>query len=322
MTNVTLNRNRLSVADFEKRLEDHFLKDGVIGSALFPLMEGEFENGMEHTSAYAGFHKLNDAAQGFMYETLRCINSQIVQLSSIHVAQYSFSFVDLLMIFKKLRSASILSARSYPGPAFSILRDVAERSILLSSLFQGFLSYNDLMGFRSDDNPNGTPQELNVRRRKHRKSVEQKALTIFFGPKSGLSLVAQDQMSKWKDFFDQEIHGSYISSSQAIVDWHNSETGMTFLDSVSSPMTVMCLNRQFEVSWMFLRLLPNLQNTAFSFDENWQKRWCVLDDSFWQFSVSLSDLEKPIGQAFIEFIDSKFPFSASSTRGATVSQKV
>jgi hypothetical protein len=318
---VTCNRNRLSVTDFETRLRDHFFMDGAMGGALFPLMEGELKNGMEHTSAYVGFHKLNDAAQGFMYETLRCITGQIVQLSSTHVAQYSFAFVDLLMIYKKLRSASILSTRSYPGPAFSILRDVAERSILLSSLFQGLLTYNDLMGFRADDNPNGTQQELNVRRRKHRKSIEQKALTNFFGPKSGLSLIAQDQMSKWKDFFDQEIHGSYLSSSHAIVDWHNPETGMTFLDSPSSPMAMMCLNRQYEVSWMFLRLLPNLQNIAFNFDTHWQEQWRVLDDSFWQFSVSLSDLEKPIGAAFIEFIDSKFPFSASSTRAARTGQK-
>jgi hypothetical protein len=76
--------------------------DGAIGGALFPLMEGELKNGMEHTSAYVGFHKLNDAAQGFMYETLRCITGQIVQLSSTHVAQYSFAFVDLLMIYKKV----------------------------------------------------------------------------------------------------------------------------------------------------------------------------------------------------------------------------
>ena len=71
----------------------------------------------------------------------------------------------------------------------------------------------------------------------------------------------------------------------------------------------MFLNRSLEVAWMVLRIFPFLQLRPRAFGEGWAAKWELLDEPCRLQSESLGDLGKPIGYAFIRFMDAKFPFS-------------
>lgn len=304
-------RKAISAKDFEDRIEYHF--DPLSSkAALIALLETEVANLQVHLNDYAGFHRFYDTATSFMLETLKTMSSSDIAKSNSVINSYALVFVDLLMLLRKLRGSYVLAVRSYPGPAYTLLRDVLERSVLLSTLFQGNIAYGDLMGVRSDDNPNGTMEELSNRRRNYRQKVERKILNTYFGGESGLNALSQVKIQKWKDLFDQETHGSYLSSSYASIDWFDPNGGLSILEDPSAPMSVMFMNRHYEVSWMPLRLLPNLQTSEYTFDDNWKIKWRILDDSFWQASKSLGQLGKDIGEVIIEFVEKKFPFSADA----------
>ena len=57
------------------------------------------------------------------------------------------------MLYRRIRAASVLSINGYMGPGYTLLRDVVDKTIHLSALFQGSVTYNDLMGISADDNP-------------------------------------------------------------------------------------------------------------------------------------------------------------------------
>ncbi len=309
-------RKQISVKDFEERIE-HFFEPLKCRAILGALLEIEIKNSQLHLNNYAGFHNLSDTATSFMLETFKAMSSAEIATANSLINNYALVFVDLLMLLRKLRGSYVLAVRSYPGPAYTLLRDVMERSALLSELFQAGVSYKDLMGMRPDDNPKGTPEELSTRHRRHRQKTERKVLERYFGSTSGLNATSQSRLRKWKDLFDQETHGSYLSSVHASVDWFDPNGGLSILENPSAPMSVMFLNRYFEVSWMFLRLLPNLQTSGYSFDESWKQKWRVLDDSFWQASKSMGQLGKDIGDVIIELVEKKFPFSADTLRVPT-----
>lgn len=52
-------------------------------------------------------------------------------------------------------------------------------------------------------------------------------------------------------------------------------------------MEGMFANRYNEVSWMFHRLLPNLQIGDEGFGNKWAAKWNVLDESFWEMEYGL-----------------------------------
>ena len=74
------------------------------------------------------------------------------------------------------------------------------------------------------------------------------------------------------------------------------------------------MNRFTEVSWMYNRLLPNLQIEAESLRQDWSCRWQVLDDSFWQMEMGLAGIKKKMAEVFIRFTNLKFPFYPTINR--------
>ena len=75
----------------------------------------------------------------------------------------------------------------------------------------------------------------------------------------------------------------------------------------------MLMNRWVEVAWMAHRLFPTLQLPATLFTEEWRSKWKVLDESFVAIVQALStELNKKIGDAMVDFVTTKFPFTAVS----------
>lgn len=165
---------------WQKRLSDSFINDNKIGGLLPDLMKIERASGMAFIEKFVGFRHLSDASQSFFLATIILVDeSGISELGKI-LKNFPFMFVKFIMIFRRVRAASELSLCGYFGSAYALLREVKDRTIHLSAVFQGIASYADLMGISSSDPAEGTVGELkNVRRRKRNPGYLRTKFPIF-----------------------------------------------------------------------------------------------------------------------------------------------
>ncbi len=61
---------------------------------------------------------------------------------------------------------------------------------------------------------------------------------------------------------------------------------------------------------MLHRTVPFLQLSTHMFNDEWHKKWNLLDQSFQMVQQTLADAGKQIGIVFIEFMDLKFSFTS------------
>ena len=166
---------------------------------------------------------------------------------------------------------------------------------------------------KGSQNRKNEADKLEIKRalRIQRTEVEKEIFKLMSGTKSGLTLRTIEELRKWDDMFDNEIHGLTYSSLEAM-DWLMGAGGLPILPTHSDDGTTMYVNRYAEVSWMLHRLMPLLQLPQHSLSTAWAEKWQALDNSFLQFSKGMEGIGKPIGPAIIEFVTTKFPYDASS----------
>ena len=153
--------------------------------------------GVVFLEKFNGHFHLFQSTQSFALETLVSLDSNLIGNIAKNKPHFPLIFVDYLMLYRRLRAAQLLSLKGYAGPAYALLRDVADKSIQLSAFQQGMVTYEDLMGIRKDDNPKATNVELNNRRRAKRVSLEKELIDNFYGRKSGLEEDDVRQMEIW-----------------------------------------------------------------------------------------------------------------------------
>jgi hypothetical protein len=308
-----MERKLVTVKEWQDRLSANFTKHNSVGGSLFELFEVEVAAGAGFVKRYTGHRHLSDAAQSFALDTLASVTSEQINACSQKVAEFPLIFVDYVTTFRRLRSADILSTKCYLGPALALLRDVMDRSIHLSAIFQGKLTYTQLMGVLTEHPQKATAAEMQNLQRKQRVKVERDLISEFIGNKSDLTPDDIAELSVWNSAFDRETHGSMISSASEATRWVKGGARLKLIQSDNELIQAMFMNRYNEVSWMFHRLLPKLQSHQGVFGEKWCKKWEVLEVSFWQMEQSVADMGKQMPAAFIRFIDTKFPFNAHSS---------
>ena len=117
-------------------------------------------------------------------------------------------------------------------------------------------------------------------------------------------------MERLRDLYNEEVHGSrftYVEDLRRLLV----DNRLSFDPEPHENATdvSMYLNRSLEVAWMILRIFPFLQLRASAFGEEWAEKWKLLNEACRIHSEGLGELGKPIGHAFIRFVDAKFPFS-------------
>jgi hypothetical protein len=300
-------RQKLSIDAYHSRLREYFTHNKILGGNMLPLFDEESRIGNGFWQEFRGHGDLCESSQSFALETLRLITSETILAGNQLNDSYQHVFVDFLMLFRRLRASNILSLNGYFGPGYSLLRDIADKSIQLSALGQDLVTYKDLMGIRDDDNPNGDRTELTNRFRRQRKNVDRSLAEQFYERKSGLGIEDEWELARWRDLFDRETHGSYLSASTAMLEWVQGNAPLTVVDNAVTSKS-MFMNRYTEVAWLVHRLLPTIQIGNDGFGPTWAKRWFILDESFWQMETGLAEINKKIADTFIRFIDIKFPF--------------
>lgn len=151
-------RQKIPLEEYQTRLAKHFSYDGVVGGHLLPLGRLEEAAGAKLYSTYHGHRYLGDASQSFFVETLGAIERHLSGTAAYPCPEYPLIYIDVGLVFRRIRSAHVLSTSGYLGPALALLREVKDRSILLSSVLTGRISYSELMGIDPVKDANLAPE--------------------------------------------------------------------------------------------------------------------------------------------------------------------
>ena len=145
--------------------------------------------------------------------------------------------------------------------------------------------------------------------RRLRKRTEHGVWDKFLGSSSGLSASTIEELSKWDQLFDFEVHGGRLSFGGTL-DWLHGRGALRVLPKFDPKVFSMYMNRACEIGWMIHRLIPLVQPPGIPLASDWKAKWRIIDKSYQLTVESLStDLGKPIGNAIKEFVLAKFPFT-------------
>ena len=256
-----------------------------------------------------GYMALSKAFQSFVVETVE-LSSQWGGQGLRPSATYGWLLPRLVSGFQTACGAQRQALAGYPIPAFAQLRNVFDSAVVSSAVAQRFASYNEVEGVE-DGVPFDPAQSL-----RGRKKAEFRIFAKMIGAESDLSASTREELGKLNIVFDAETHGQRMSATQAM-GWMRGEGPLLFLPSYEVMGYALFLNRYCEVAWMLHRLMPFVRPEGGVIPDQWRDRWNTLDNGFRQTAVSLSaEVGKPIGDAFVEFMDKKFPFEASSALAA------
>jgi len=304
-------RTKLPIGAWQDRLAENFTTKGVVGGSLLKLTGRESAAGHAFSQKYIGHRYLSDCSQSFAFDTLELTPPESVATAQRKLEGFPIVYLEFLMIFRRVRAAHIASINGYPGPAHVMLRDVKDRSIFLSAVFQEHVTYTELMGITKHEPKNLDTKALNEYRRRKRMRLEKHLIEKYLTANPEFDSETTFELKRWNDLFNWETHGSFLSQSNSMLAWVKGEAYPQLVETGVPDSDAMMMNRFNEATWLFHRLLPNLQHGN-GFGEEWSQRWRVLDDSFWQMQESLGSMGKKIGRAFVTFIDKKFPFDETT----------
>lgn len=285
----------MNVPEWQRRLEKTFARHGLIGERVLSIVEAEKECARRFVRKFVGHRVLTDSFQDFYVETLELSNEWLQGHEPPGpYGNYLFTVLVYVVIFRSLRAAENLSMCGYPLDGFALLRDLKDRALLLGAVAAGLTSVAALWM-----RPNTVLAE---------KTLERRVLDHMVGKKSGLDEHVQTELREWAELFHSEVHGSQLTLTLAFDELQKHRRvsiGPTFDDDASA----MYVNRCHEVSWMLLRTLPFLQCESRAFPDEWAAKWRMLDESFRFMVEALGQMGKPIAQAIVTLVDTRFPFS-------------
>ncbi len=218
-------RQLVSVGEWQKRLINTFMPNGIRNSSIQGVLDLERKAGASFADKYIGHGHLASCAQSFALDTILALSNEDAAVAEEALPGFWFVCVDLIMLFRRLRGASVLTENGYPGSALVLLRDVKHRTIYLSALFQRMITHDALMGISPSDPQNATPKELDSRRRRQRRQTELGLLDRFYGRRSELSPEDVELLSSVTELLDRETHGSFLSAASEALRWKEGKRG-------------------------------------------------------------------------------------------------
>jgi hypothetical protein len=98
------------------------------------------------------------------------------------------------------------------------------------------------------------------------------------------------------------------------MEWLKGTGPLHFLPRFEENAFAPFVNRYLETMWMVHRLFPFIRPRTAPLPDDWRDRWNIIDDALERCAFSLTaQFAKPIGQAVVEFVKTKFPFDATSS---------
>ncbi len=307
----------MNAEEWQKRLEQNFTENGVVGGGLLELMEQEQSYGALISNNFHGYLLLADSFQLFHLRTLQIAQSQ--RGGAFGASPHSWYDAVILLCavnFRTLRAAETVFLRGYPLAATGLLRDAKDRALFLGAIAGGSTTYRKVFGLdQLTDQLRSDHDAYRRHVRQHRKKEQARVFDFMLRKNSGLHSEHLEELALWEDMFHMEVHGARLTTSLDTFRWLERESSLPLSpdfdpESLSIPMY---MNRSFEISWMLLRTLPYLQARVGSFGSEWSRKWGILDESLKDSVANLASKGIKVASAIIHLIETKFPFSPSTT---------
>jgi len=300
-----------SVATWQKRLEDTFAVNGLVGGRFIPsIYEAEQLCGNKYAHTFAGHICLSDCFIDFFATTLRMVT---YAGSRGHwpkdTAFYPIVIADFTSIFQTFRSTTNLAINGYPLEAFSLQRTLFEQALIYGAVVNGYITFQEAWGLDGLGEVSSVDDKIFEKWRKKRISAEKTAVRKMIGAESGLTEGNQVEIKKLFDLFHQQVHRSFVSVASMATAWNKDGKAPSVIPTFVEQNYAIFMNRHTEIGWMLLRCLPTLFHEAHIAPEKWKSDFSILDQSFRVMVEGLQSINKKIASATIELIDRKFAFA-------------
>jgi len=289
-----------------------FAHDGVLGGKyLGPVMDIEPEVGAAFNDKYYGHRVLTDSFMDFFGETIwkqaeYCNKNGWPQDREYYVT----CLLMFLTMFRSFRSAELLALQGgYPLQGYIIQRSLKDQVFALCAAANGVASFGKLFGWQGMGGGEWSKDQYG-KVIKNRMQIEDKIVRNIIGKDSGLTAETQDALMQWNRLFNWEAHRGLLTLFRASHRVFVEKKLEMVLGPVPDELNEsMYMNRCTEIGWMILRLLPYMRRSETPKDEDWNRKWKLLDDSFRMMVDGLGGLGKEIAPAFTELVGAKFNFS-------------
>jgi len=296
----------MDVTEWQKRLEDNFTINGIVGGNMFEVFNLENACGKYFAETFHGQSVLIDSFQSFFIETLKYALKWVVDHGLPKGCEnYYLILLYYLIIFRSFRACETLLLKGYPLDGYSLLRDLKDRAILLAGIVHNITTITSLFGLAGFNTP---IDEQWAKVKKIRKAEENRVFNKIIRKDSALPSETIKELEQWEQLFHEEVHGSKFSFVTELKDWVLDKRGLSIGPTPKEYPMAMYMNRATEIAWLFVRLFPYLKPIENAFGTEWDMKHEILDDSFRLAQQGLSKLGIKIGDAFIKFVDLKFSF--------------
>jgi hypothetical protein len=295
----------MTVNEWRARLADNFTVGGLVGGNLVQVQEREAEVAEYLVKTFGGQNTLIDSFQSFYIETLNIAMRGVVENGWPDApSNYALVFAQFSTLFRRYRACELLSFNGYPLDGYSLLRDIKDRAFMLAGLAHNMTTVLKIMGTV----PMMADKVAWKRRStRSRKDEENRITRHISGADSGLPPTVVAELRLWDELFHEEVHGGKLSLTHEI-GFFSQGFAMPVGPTLHEQAFAVYMNRSSELGWLILRLLPYLQVAENAFDNEWQRKYAVLDESFRYIVQGLTKLGKTMGQTFITLVDKKFSF--------------
>ena len=309
-----MNKRNTEIFKWQKRLENTFITNTIIGERLINIIDKENEYGSLVIKEFVGYRTLIDCFFDFYIETLNIVDCSI-RNKGIPKDFLNYSSILLYTVtnFRSLRAAENLLLHGYPLDGYALLRDLKDRAIFLAAIINKITSFRLINGFDALSNTDRQYTQENYSKIKNRrKREERRVLDCMLRSKSGLDIELIEELKLWENLFHEEVHGSRLTFCIEGEFWLTGKKYLSIFPEINEIAVALYINRACEIDWMFLRTLPYLQFESKSFGNEWCNKWKVLNESFYFMLDSLLKENKKIASAIISLIDNKFSFSTAT----------
>jgi hypothetical protein len=256
---------KIAGAEFQKRLDDVSEYNGVPYGRMHLLFEEEEKHSREAVQLNKGYVALSNAFKCHFLETVELHNVECHPKVTTPLSEFYVIFVpQLVHSFQSLCGAERLALKGYPYQAYTLLRNIFDNLVLFSAALQKMTDFYSIEGLSP-----GAKFDIKDSI-KLRKATENSVLQQMTGKLSGLSQSTIDELKKWDDYFNYEVHGARVSlsTSQAYM---KGQKPLPVVPKYNKSAFGMFANRYCEVGWMTHRLLPTVQPPSVLMPSEWKK---------------------------------------------------
>jgi hypothetical protein len=299
------------ITRWHEQLRAEFSCGGIVGDNLYAVHVAE--EAYEHfvCTQFKGYRLVHQCFLSFLRETLNVGEQVAMKLPNQSQWQWYRPLLAFgANIFSRARAAEILYLHGYPLDGYALLRDLKDRAIYLAGTLQGLTTLPDILGFESLSGEIAATdywevgRRMATRRRKEQRSV----LKQFTGRSAGLTPRLEEDLRRWEELFDEEVHLSVKTFFLEGGDWLKGRRGLPTGPQQNLFSQTMYMNRSAEVAWCLTRTLPIFQPASQAFGSEWARRWTLVQDNLHLLVSSLAEEGKDLVQSLVDWVNLKFPF--------------